>query len=68
VFKEEAMKEALSRGRLLVLTLVSLSSLALIGCPLTDLEQATILQSTITTALTTVIDVILSTATGASLV
>jgi len=62
------MKEALSRGRLLVLTLVSLSSLALAGCPLTDLEQATILQSTITTALTTIIDVILSAVTGASLV
>ncbi len=62
------MKEALSRGRLLWLTLVSMSSLALIGCPLTDLQQATILQTTITSGLTTLIDVILAAATGATLV
>lgn len=61
------MMKALSRGRLLLVTLVCLACLAATGCRgLTDLQLSTILQQTVTTGLAALVDVLISGALGVS--
>ncbi len=62
------MINALWRGRVLLILLAGISLLATTGCyGLTDLQVSSILQSTITTGLATLVEVILAAAAGVPL-